>query len=355
MRACTSILILTVLAVGCIANQPEPATTAEGRAEILVDAGSPLFASITRLTVETSGQSQDLVLNPLTGTFDAALVLPAGTHVVVARAFHFDTIVGESTPIAVDVQAGIVTRVLLKILDLTGTTSIYGPIVDSLSYPTTVEVGASGTFTISVVAPAGDPVIYSWTSDCVDSSFSAPTAPTTSWSRPAEGPCTITVTAASNAIFVAKSFVIVVFPAGSESGAVTVNSQFLPAPSLQFSLPGVSCLILPDSNASCPDTIASPATTGFTVSVYDWGTFSTPGTLELSDNCGGRFGTTSRDSGFAVGNWLPPLAGGVCILTARAVNADGVVRAARAAIVTHAGSAGTAPPPGIDATLDGCR
>jgi hypothetical protein len=354
MRACTGILIFVVSTIGCIANHVDPPETGDGRAEIRIDTTSPFSVNITRLMVETSGQSQDLVLNPVTGTFDATLVLSTGTHSLVARAFSFDTLVGQSASVDVDIQTGGVTRVLLKILDLTGTSSLYGPIIDSLSYPTSVEAGAPATFTMSAVAPLGAPVAYSWTSDCVDSTFSAPGAATTGWSRPAAGPCTITVSALSSGIFAFKSFVIVVFPVGSASGAVTATGEFLSAPQVQFALPGVHCLIFPDSNDSCPDSIASPDTTPFTIAVFDWGGFSTPGTLELSDNCGGRFGTTSQDTSFVVGNWLPPDHAGVCIVTARAVNADGVVRTASAAILVHQGSSAAADAPVISARLNGC-
>jgi len=63
------------------------------------------------------------------------------------------------------------------------------------------------------------------------------------------------------------------------------------------------------------------------------------GTLELSDNCGGRFGTSFRQGGVVLGNWLPPVGSGLCILTERAVNGDGVASTLSAAILVHAGSA----------------
>lgn len=45
------------------------------------------------------------------------------------------------------------------------------------------------------------------------------------------------------------------------------------------------------------------------------------------------------------GTWLPPVAGGVCFLTARAVNGDGVAATATAAVLVHPGTAPTVGPP----------
>jgi hypothetical protein len=268
-----------------------------------------------------------------------SLILSSGAQTLVARAFSGDTLVGQSQPTSVDVQSGAVTRVMLRILDLTTNTPVYGPIVDSLSFPTTTQATAQVTFAISVIAPAGDPVTYSWTSDCADATFSAPDAATTSWSKPTEGTCAITVTATSNGFTVAQSFGIVVFSLGSSSGGVSVNSVFVSAPAMGVSFSDVNCSVSPGSNASCPTTIVSPSTTGYSVGVFNWGSFSTAGTLELSDNCGGRFGTSFRQVGFVSGNWLPPVGSGLCIFTARAVNGDGVASTLSAAILVHAGSA----------------
>jgi hypothetical protein len=356
MKPCIRSLIVAVLAVGCTTNDTDTLTSEhQGLAEVHVDA-APLAASITRVTLQAGAESQDLVLNPATGTFDGTLILPSGTQSVVASAFSGDTLVGQSQPTSVDIQAGIVTRILLRILDLTVEgPSIYGPIFDSLSYPTTTEAEASATFTISVVAPVGDPVTYAWASDCADSTFSAPDAATTSWSKAAEGACTINVTATSNGFSIMQSFGIVVFPAGSGRGAVTVNSVFVTAPMMFLSLPTLGgCLVFPGGNASCSDTIASPTTAPYQVSVFNWGS-SAPGTIELSDNCGGRFGTDSRNAGDRFGSWLPPVAGGLCILTARAVNGDGLASTLSAAILVRAGGPATAQPPVFSGSLaNGC-
>src|SRR5262249_44934508 len=72
-----------------------------------------------------------------------------------------------------------------------------------------------------------------------------------------------------------------------------------------------------------------------------------PGSLTLSDNCGGRFGTSYTNPDNRSGAWLPPLGAGVCILTATAVNGDGITTTLSAAILVHAGTPATAQPPSI--------
>lgn len=345
MRACIYNLIAALFVVGCTAdNMDKLAAGQQGLAEVHVDAAQLLAASITRVTLAAAGQTQDLTFNPATSTFDGSLILSSGSQTLVASAFSGDTLVGQSQPISVNVQSGVATRVMVRILELTTDTSVYGPIVDSLSFPTSITAGTQATFAISVVAPAGDPVTYSWTSDCVDATFLAPDAATTSWSKPAAGTCDITVAATSNGFTVVQSFGIVVFPPGSTNGGVLVNSVFVSAPRLALSLPDVNCS-LPNSNASCPKAIASPSTSSYSVSVFDWGSFSTAGTIEITDNCGGRFGTAFRQVGFVIGNWLPPVSSGICILTARAVNGGGVASTLSAAILVHAGSAPTPTQP----------
>jgi hypothetical protein len=352
MRAWRCIPITTVLAMSCMAGNPEtPTTIDQGLAEIRVDAAA--FADITHVTVEAAGASQDLTLNQDTGTFDGTLFLPAGTQRLVARAFAGDRLIGLSPPTPVEVTAGLVTRIVVKILDLTPEAPpLYGPIFESLAYPTTTQAQTSVSFAISVVAPVGDPVTYDWTSDCPDSSFSTPHAATTGWSKATQGACTINVLAASNGLSLGQSFGIAVFPAGSGSGAAAVSGLFVTAPSTAITLP--RCFITPGSNSSCPGTTTSPDALPYQVLVFNWGS-STPGSVEVSDNCGGQLGTSSQGIGIISGAWLPPLDGGVCIITARAVNGDGLVGTTSVAVLTQPGTPGAAQDPVIVATLEnGC-
>jgi len=161
-----------------------PAVSAQGRIEIHVDPGFRPD-DVTRVTLEAAGRSTDLFFNSSTDTFDGLLSLPSGGQTLVARAFAGETLIGESSPLPVTIEAGVITRVLLRILDIRPQAHpLYSPIFQSLSFPTTVEAGAEATFAISVIAPGGDPVSYSWDSTCFDSTFTDPNAATTTWSNP---------------------------------------------------------------------------------------------------------------------------------------------------------------------------
>jgi hypothetical protein len=353
MQASMRTIITCLVAVGCATAQ-EP-TENEGIAEIRVDASALVAADITRVTVIAGAMAQDLVFNPSTITFDGTLFLQSGPQSLVAQAFSGDILVAQSPPTLIDVVEGVVTRVELRILDVgTSAPPIYGPIIDSLTYPTTTQAGTSVTFAVSAVSPSNDPVTYSWSSDCPDSTFSAPRAATTSWSKPGEGTCTISVQAASNGFTTGQSFSIVVFPTGSGTGAVKVSGVLVSAPLLHLGFFGsnLDCSFFPGSNASCPQTIALPSASQYAMNVPDWGG-SSPSTLEIHDNCGGRFGLTVRSSDFRRGYWLPPAAGGLCIVTARAVNSDGLASNLTAAIVAHPGTPRTAQPPRISAQIGG--
>jgi hypothetical protein len=351
-------LIVCLLPIGCTTTDPDSlASASQGVAELRVDTDS-FSGTITRVTVDAAGQTQDLAFNPTTGTFDAALFLPSGTQTVTARAFQDDTLVGASSPTEIAVQAGVVTRVQLRIIDVTVDVPNFGPIFDSLTFPTTAQVGAPATFALSVVAPVGEPVSYSWSSSCASSTFTAPDAASTSWTSTAEGSCRIDVVAISHGIAVSKNFFVVVFPAGSLNGAVNVSGLFVSAPALDLRLDAVRCEVFTGSfNSSCVDAIASPSTSPFSLSTFGWG-LSTPGTLELSDNCGGRFGAIARTSDFMQGTWLPPAAGGLCIITGRAINGDGAVGTVTAAVLVHQGTPATSQAPQlrveIDTNLNAC-
>jgi hypothetical protein len=333
---------------GCTTS-PAPATS-HGVAEVHVNAAPAILADLTRFTVEAAGQIQDLVLDPASGTLDASLFLPAGMTTVVARAFVGDTLAGASAETAVDIEAGAVTRVTLRIIDQRVDEPLFGPILDSLVVPTTTTVGAQAAFAISAVAPAGDPITYAWSSDCADSTFSAPDAASTRWSSSSAESCRVTVVATSNEIALTESFLIVVFAAGTQSGALDADGEFIAQPQIGLELFGsVSCANENGFriNASCPDSLTSPTTTNYMINVFNWG-LSAPGTLELTDDCGGGISALSGEPGFTVqGEWLPPAAGGICQVTARAVNADGGVATATVAVLTHPGEVVTSMPPQI--------
>jgi len=354
MRICLFTAVACMLAAACTIEHPEPTGAVhQGQLEIHVDASLLGPFGVTRVTAEAGGVTQDLVLNESVGifTFTGIVIVPAGTQTLVVRAFGGDDKVGESPATPVEVVRDVVTRVFVRILDLraSGAPS-YGPILDSLSFPTTTEVGATATFAISVVAPVGDPVTYAWTSDCADATFTAPDAASTGWSSAAPGVCTISVQATSNGFTVAQSFMIIVFPAGA--GGLDVAADFIVAPSLGLRMTSVGCFDFQAVNSSCPMPIASPDTSFYDAEVFSWGSGS-PGTFELSDNCGGRFGAAFHGNGSASGQWLPPVGGGVCIITARAASDFGSIATRSAAILVRPGT----PPsptqlPAISASFD---
>lgn len=310
-------------------------------AELRVDASQFTAANITAVTLVAEEATKDLVLNSSTNTFDGALFLTAGTHTLVARAFAGDMLVGASRPTTVEIQPGVVTRVQLMILDVTQQTSKYGPIVDSLTFPTTAEAGSSVDFAVSAVAPDGSQLSYAWSSDCAESAFSSPAAPTTSWSKPTAATCLIRVSVSSSGFTVNRTFAIAVFPQGAASGAVDASGVFISAPVLSVSLPELQCNLISGDNASCANPIASPTFTSITVTVLSWGG-SAPGTLDLSQSCGGQFQFDTETDPLR-GHWLPPVAGGICFLTVHAVNSAGSVANLAPVILVHPGTPPTNP------------
>ena len=164
----------------------------------------------------------------------------------------------------------------------------------------------------------------------------------TTWQNPTAGSCLIVVHATASGITAETDFSIEVFDDGSGDGAANVVATFFQAPSIQLSLLGLSCEVLPSSdNASCATPVRAPQLVEFLV------TASSPPTaasLTLSVNCGGDVHTLNNDASHLHGNWLPPVSGGVCILTARAVNSLGGVGLLSAAILALPGTAASPPP-----------
>lgn len=343
MRTLLSSLIIAAIAAGCATDHPAPEETGaagRGRAELHVDAHALSAFGVTRVAVAAGDVTQDLTLDASTGTFDGALVLAPGTQSLVASAFAGDTLVGQSQPTPVTVQVGVVTRVLLHILDLGGAPpQTFGPIFDSISFPTTTDIGQPASFVLSVIAPAGDPVTYQWTSDCADAVLSAPHAATTQFTKPSAGACTIFVTATSNGYSVSQSFAIAVFPSGATQGAVQINTDFITAPVLALSLQDLGCSTFTEPmpiNASCATAIASPTSSAFTAAVVDWGG-SAPGTFEVTDSCGGQIRVDASNASGSSGQWTPALGAGTCFVTARAVNADGLTATLSLAVLVRPG------------------
>lgn len=334
-----------------------PVEETAGVAELRIDAGPLLAAQVSRVSVSANGgDAQQLTLNGETGTFDGSLILAAGPNTLVARAFAsspfgLDTLVGESRPVAVQIQTGLVTRAMINILALDAEPDpTFGPIFDSLTFPPTGEAGLPVTFTISALVPGGT-ASYAWSSDCDDATFSAPNAATTGFAKAEQGSCRVTATASANGFSLSRSFSIAVFPAGTTAGAAEVSATFVTQPRVSIRLAELNCEWNGFGDASCAASIASPTFTQYELNVFNWGA-SAPGPVSVSDDCGGRFGLISRGSDSIFGHWLPPAGGGLCVITARAVNADGLERIASIALLTRPGALPAGPKPSAGFQLD---
>jgi len=146
-RLCTIIACLAI--ASCTEQSADLAAERQGIAELRVDAASLSEANVTRVVVQRGEETQELVRNNATGNYDGAILLAPGPQTLVARAFFLDELVGVSNPVTVDVTPGGVNRVILRIRDLTSNTPEFGPVLDSLTFPTSVSAETIATFAMS--------------------------------------------------------------------------------------------------------------------------------------------------------------------------------------------------------------
>ena len=360
-RLCTIIACLAI--ASCTEQSADLAAERQGIAELRVDAASLSEANVTRVVVQRGEETQELVRNNATGNYDGAILLAPGPQTLVARAFFLAALVGVSNPVTVDVTPGGVNRVILRIRDLTSNTPEFGPVLDSLTFPTSVSAETIATFAMSAISPTHDPITYQWSSDCTDSTFTAPDAAQTGWSKPSQGSCQIDVVATSNDYSIKQRFVIVVF--SGADGAAAVNGVFVTAPQVVFHLETSDSQMRTQicetgnfsvSNHSCSITVSAPDTLYFRMSFFSagWGRNSTPGDVTLSDDCGGHFARNVGTDDLVDGLWMPPAAGGLCILTVRAINGDGISTSVPAAVLTRPGTIPDTRPPEMFASLGTC-
>ncbi len=330
---------MAALLAGCAGSDAE-STDAMGTARIQLITPQAFDFQLTRVSVETNtGFTVNLARDPQSGAFTGSLSLPVGVHEVIGRAFVDAAQVGASNPVPAEIQAGAVAQVMIQILDTTGGDQPdFGPLLESLSHPASTTVGTAVLLAASVIDPDGTPVSIQWSDDCDDASFTSPQDGVTGWSKAAPGTCRITLTGTSNGQSLTTSFSVVVFEAGANQGAVEVISEFISAPSVdvQLSLPDGFCLVNRfASNASCSSAIASP-TAASVQGFVSWEN-STPGTSTIFDDCGGAFSVSSNQF-FIDTTWLPPVQGGICRVTVRAVSQEGVVSEMSAAVLVRPGS-----------------
>jgi hypothetical protein len=357
MRAHESIWLAATAAAllaGCVGAE-SPATGDMGTVQVRLITPQVGQLELTRVSVESNtGASADLTRDAQTGQFTGSLLLPAGMHELTGRAFIDDDLVGVSNPVPADVQAGGVTQVMIQILDITGGNQPdFGPILASLSHPTSTSAGTEVLFAASVIDPDGTPVSYDWTDDCDDSTFTAPQAAETGWSKLTPGACRVTLVASSGGVSITNSFSVVVFQSGADQGAVEIVNEFISAPtsSLQLVAGSEQCFTTSSAaDASCRKVFASPEFAQVLVGI-DWANGS-PGTATLSDDCGGSVGVGVQNPSTIIAAWLPPIQGGLCRLTVRATNGQGVLGQLSMAIVVLDGvPRQPATPPTISAEM----
>ena len=302
------------------------------KAHVQVEVPKAFAGVITRMSVQVDA-GEEIDLDVGVDQFTGLLVVPAGDRSFVGRAYDATgTLVGQSRTLQAHVTAGVIQGVELAILDLTQSESHFGPAVLGLTYPETGEVDAPFTLSFNVVNPDGSPVAIQWTSNCADGVFSDPTAATTTWTKPAVGGCAISVSATSGGFTVSRTFSVIVFPAGSQQGAVEITGRFVPAPAqpqLSLSYSNGSCTITAGTaDSTCQSPVQRGEAVNFSVYAYDY-----YNTVTIADDCGGRF-YYSYDYGYQKGGyWYAPADKASCIITATLTNSSGSSNQSRAGVV----------------------
>jgi hypothetical protein len=329
-------------AAGC-AGQGDPPDVGEddgsptGIARLSVQAVPTSAGEITRVTVTSQDGHEAELARDASDNFVGSLLLPAGSNQIVGDAFVGDELVGSSAPVSVEIQAGVVTQATLRILDVTAAQDVaHSPFVLSVSYPLTAVVNQPAPLAITAADPDGDPLSVAWSSDCADGTFSAPTAFATDFTKPSAGACHVSVSVSDGELSASETFSIAVFEESQAQGAVNVNGQFIVRPTLSMHLQwaDAQCSVnMSATNGSCQQAMTTPNLAR--VHVYpDWGN-SSPGTVEVTDNCGGVSSNTIHDPYYFVFQWRPPAVQAACLITALATNGDGVSSRLSAAVVVR--------------------
>ncbi|WP_441286971.1 hypothetical protein ACSRUE_32420 [Sorangium sp. KYC3313] len=297
-----------------------------GIARLSVQAAPTTAGDITRVTVIVqSGPEAELTRDP-DGNFIGTLLLPEGSYQIVGNAFVGDQLVGSSAPVSVEIQGGAATQANLRILDLAESDDIgHSPIVLSLTYPLSTVVNQPAQLSISAVDLDDDALAVEWTSDCADGMFSAPTAFVTDFTKPAAGTCEVSVSVTDGELSASETFSIMIFEESQAQGAVIIDGRFIARPMMTLILqwPEGNCHVAPYS--STDGTCQEPITTSSPVELLlrvEWGN-SSPGTVEVTDSCGGPITLTGLTY-YHMYDWQPPTAHAACLITARATNSDGL-------------------------------
>jgi hypothetical protein len=345
--------VALLLMSGCAA--PETANEGMGTARVRIEAVRTQAFEITQVTVTAQGGFEaDLVRDP-SGAFVGTLLLPAGPNELVGEAFVGPDLVGVSTPVPVEIQAGLVTSATIRILDITGGEDIgHRPIILSLTHPMSALSNQPVELAVSFVEPDNQDVDITWLTDCADAALSSPELPSTSFTKPSPGTCAVSVTVSDGVFSAGESFNLVVFDQEQGEGAVEIGGEFVSAPQLfmELRLPTSVCTLSSDSqDGTCDGSIAAPER-AFLHAFVNWGN-AVPGSFEVTDSgCGGSFGRVINDPFFFQGEWQPPTSETVCLITARAISGEGLQGQLSAAVLVRAGQAGPPALPRVSVTMN---
>jgi hypothetical protein len=317
-----------------------------GTARVRIEAARTDNFEITQVTVTALGGFQTELTRDASGGFIGTLLLPAGFNELTGLAFAGDQVVGISSPVPVQIQAGLVTGATIRILDITGGEDVpHSPVVLALSHPLSALSNQPVQLSVLAVDPDGQPLQAFWFTDCADALLFSPNDFVTDFVKSTAGTCRVDVTISDGGLSTTESFQIVVFDPSQATGAVNVDGSFVSAPQVFFdvNLPGAgSCNLFNDSfDGTCQGSIASPDRAPISIFV-DWGD-AEPGFISLFDNCGGTFDDVFSDPFFLQAQWTPPISDTVCLLTAQAFSNDGVFSQLSAAVRVTPGVPPTQP------------
>ena len=185
------------------------------------------------------------------------------------------------------------------------------------------------TLVVNAIDVDGDPLTYSWSDDCPSAQFSTPTSSTTLWSSSISQVCQISIQALSRGLVDAASLTLVVYTDGTEQGAASIATSFIPNPVISYLYVrdtggNTLCTIhRSDPDASCRVPLARGQPYSLRLAV-EYGTTGGARTQSLSDSCGG---TTAYDKTTGTGtmqyvylNASAPATEAVCRLTAQVTN-----------------------------------
>lgn len=255
---------LTALLAACsggdTGNNPEQPGL-EGEAQVSVKGLSIWEIETIVVTAQPANVSRTLTYSPETGTFTGTLVLPTGTQTLTANGYAYVasdggtpdggppmdagvnsdagstngmTLVATGTA-TVTIVANTTTAASIRVYDLTPPLPQpdIAPLIRSVT-ASSVNTTVNQAISLSVVAVDldNDPLSYSWTSDCLGSSFSSPTSANTFWASSVAAACNLTVTVTARGQSVSESLGVVVFANNSDAGTggVQVSGEYIPRP-----------------------------------------------------------------------------------------------------------------------------